>query len=40
MRLIGETINGYKFISFLGEGGFGSVYKVKKDDTFYAIKIF
>ncbi len=40
MRLIGESIYGYKFISFLGEGGFGSVYKVKKDDTFYAVKIF
>jgi serine/threonine-protein kinase len=40
LRLIGETINGYKFISFLGEGSFGSVYKVKKDKKFYAVKLF
>ncbi|MFC1512507.1 serine/threonine-protein kinase [bacterium] len=40
MRLIGKTINGYKLLSFLGEGGFGSVYKVEKNKKLYAIKIF
>ncbi len=40
MTLVGNTIQGYTFLSFLDEGGFGSVYKVKKDGNLFAIKIF
>src|SRR3972149_5816597 len=40
MELIGQTINGYKFIEFIGEGGFGSVYKVSKNSKIFAIKVF
>ncbi|MBN2348114.1 MAG: serine/threonine protein kinase [Bacteroidales bacterium] len=40
MELIGQTINGYKFIEFIGEGGFGSVYKVFKNSKPFAIKVF
>lgn len=40
MKILNEKINGYKFIDFLGEGGFGSVYKVEKEGQNFAIKIF
>lgn len=40
MALINSTLNGYTFLSFIGSGGFGSVYKASKDDSFYAIKVF
>lgn len=40
MNLIGNVINGYHFIGFLGEGGFGSVYEVEKNGQHYAIKVF
>ncbi len=40
MELIGQIINGYKFVEFIGEGGFGSVYKVVKESKEYAIKVF
>ena len=40
MNLIGSTINGYKFLEFIDEGGFGSVYKASKKGNTYAIKIF
>lgn len=40
MGLINQTLNEYKFIEFVGSGGFGSVYKAEKDGKFYAIKVF
>jgi len=40
MELIGQNINGYKFLDFIGEGGFGSVYLTEKSGKKYAIKIF
>ena len=40
MELIGQIINEYKFTEFIGEGGFGSVYRVTKDSKDYAIKVF
>lgn len=40
MNLIGQVINGYKLIKFLGQGGFGSVYRATKGDDDFAIKIF
>ncbi|RYX96552.1 serine/threonine protein kinase [bacterium] len=40
MGLINNTINGYTFLSFIGSGSFGSVYKVEKDNNFYAVKVF
>lgn len=39
MNLIGKEINGYKFEEALGRGGFGSVYKVLKNGTYYAAKV-
>lgn len=33
-----QTIGGYKIIEMIGKGGFGSVYKVKKNDRYYAMK--
>ena len=38
--MIGSELNGYKFIDFIGSGGFGSVYKAEKEGISYAIKIF
>ncbi len=38
--MIGSEIKGYKIIEFIDSGGFGSVYKAKKNDCIYAIKIF
>ena len=40
MALINRTINDYKFISFINQGGFGAVYKTKKENKNYAIKVF
>lgn len=40
MELLNKKINGYKIVDFLGEGGFGSVYKAEKDGRYFAIKIF
>lgn len=40
MNLIGKTINGYKIIDFINDGGFGVVYKAEKDSQFYALKLF
>lgn len=33
-------IEGYNYISLLGKGAFGSVYKVEKDGKFYAMKYY
>lgn len=40
MNLIGKTVNGYAIIDFVNDGGFGVVYKAKKDAAFYALKLF
>ncbi len=40
MEILNRKINGYEIIAFLGEGGFGSVYKAEKDGQNFAIKIF
>jgi len=40
MSLIGNTIKGYTITEFIDSGGFGSVYKAKKNKNIYAIKIF
>ncbi len=40
MNLVGKTINGYVFIEFINEGGFGAVYKAEKAGVIYAIKLF
>jgi serine/threonine protein kinase len=40
MGLINQTLNEYKFIEFIGSGGFGSVYKAEKNGVIYAIKVF
>lgn len=40
MQLLNKTINGYKFIQFVNEGGFGYVYKTERDNQYYAIKVF
>lgn len=40
MGLINQTLNEYKFIEFIGSGGFGSVYKAEKNRMIYAIKVF
>lgn len=39
MNLIGKTINGYLFEEAKGSGSFGAVYKVSKDNHFYAAKV-
>ncbi|CAL2033103.1 unnamed protein product [Caenorhabditis brenneri] len=37
---IGESINGFKLVKKIDEGGFGQVFKVTNDDkTFYAMKL-
>lgn len=40
MELLNKKINGYTITDFLGEGGFGSVYKAVKDGRNFSIKIF
>ncbi len=40
MNLIGQTVNGYKIINFINDGGFGVVYKAEKDGGHYALKLF
>lgn len=40
MSLLNNTINGYKFLSIIGEGAFGTVYKANKNEVDYAIKVF
>ena len=40
MALLNHSINGYKFIEFIGSGGFGSVYKAEKEGNVFAIKVF
>lgn len=35
---IAQSIGGYKIIEMIGKGGFGSVYKVKKNERYYAMK--
>ena len=40
MNLIGKTINDYKILEFINDGGFGVVYKAEKDGKFYALKLF
>ncbi len=40
MALLNKTINGYKFVSFINQGGFGAVYKTEKGNNNYAIKVF
>ena len=40
MSILGTTIKEYKILEFIDSGGFGSVYKVEKDSTLYALKIF
>lgn len=32
-------IIGYKYIKYLGRGGYGEVYKVKRNGHYYALKI-
>ncbi|EFP08909.1 hypothetical protein CRE_18078 [Caenorhabditis remanei] len=37
---IGESVNGFKLVKKIDEGGFGQVFKVTKDnETFYAMKL-
>lgn len=38
--ILNQEINGYKFVSFLNSGAFGSVYRATKDNADFAIKIF
>lgn len=40
MSITGTEINGYRITNFIDSGGFGSVYKAKKNGTYYALKIF
>lgn len=40
MNLIGLTVKDYKFLSVVGSGSFGTVYKVEKDGEIYAAKVF
>lgn len=40
MNLIGLTVNNYKFLSVVGAGSFGTVYKVEKDSQMFAAKVF
>ena len=35
---IGKTIGDYKIIEMIGKGGFGSVYKVKSNNKYFAMK--
>lgn len=38
--MVGKKINGYEIIEFRGKGTFGTVYKCRKDNCIYAMKIF
>lgn len=38
--MLGKNINGYEIIEYIGKGQFGTVYKCKKTERIYAIKIF
>lgn len=38
--MVGKKINGYEIIEFRGKGSFGTVYKCRKDNCIYAMKIF
>lgn len=40
MSLIGTKINGYNFLEVLGNGQFGAVYKVEKNNNIYAAKLY
>ena len=35
-----KHLNEYKIIKLIGKGSFGEVYKVSKDNKFYALKIY
>ncbi len=35
--LINKTVNNYKIVKLLGEGGYGSVYKVENNKKEYII---
>ncbi|KRW99265.1 Protein kinase-like domain [Pseudocohnilembus persalinus] len=34
-----KIVNGYQFLSVLGKGSFGEVYKASKQNSIYAIKL-
>jgi serine/threonine-protein kinase len=36
----GRNVNGYEIIEYIGKGQFGTVYKCKRSESIYAIKIF
>ena len=38
--MVGKVLNGYEIIEFKGKGSFGTVYKCKKNNQSYAMKIF
>lgn len=38
--MVGKVLNGYEIIEFKGKGTFGTVYKCKKNNQIYAMKIF
>ena len=38
--MLSKNINGYEIIEYVGKGQFGTVYKCKKAERIYAIKIF
>ena len=35
-----KQLKDYKIIKLIGKGSFGEVYKVSKDNKFYALKIY
>ena len=36
---IGDVVNGYKVLKYIGDGGMATVWKVEKDGHCYAIKV-